>query len=77
MRDIGHEKGVHFPRNRAETLEVEEPRVGAGTADEDLRLHLLRDPEHLVVVDLLALLRDSVAVDGVPLAGEVDSGLWK
>ena len=53
-------------------LEVPQPRVGAGPADDELGPDLAGLGLHRVVVDALGVLADAVGVDLVQLAAEVE-----
>ena len=58
--------------DRAERGGLDGARVGRAAADDQLRPVLLREREHLVVVDDVRLARDAVVGDRVEPAGEVD-----
>ena len=49
--------------DRGHPLEVPDPRVGAGAADDQLRADFLRLGLHRVVVDALGVLADAVGMD--------------
>ena len=72
MGHVGHQHRPHLVGDLAEPVGLDRPRIGRAAADDQLRPHLLRLREHLVVVDGHRLARDAVVVELVELPGEVD-----
>ena len=73
--EVGHvteQQRADLVGDCAEAVGLDRPRVCRAAADDQLRAVLLRDREHLVVVDHVRLPVDSVVGDGVQPAGEVD-----
>ena len=74
-REVGHvdhQVGADGVGDRAEALEVEEPRVRRPAGEDHLRPALLREPLDLVHVDQARLAVDVVGGDLVEPPGEVD-----
>ena len=71
MRHVDHESGARVAGNLREAREIDPQAVGRGASDDDARLVLMREPFHLVVVDLLGLVQ-AVRLDVEPLARDVD-----
>ena len=74
-RDVGHvdeHDAADLIADFADALEVDRARIGGGTREEDLGLHLHRLLLEGVVIEALGLLVDHVRHDVVDLAGEVD-----
>ena len=81
MRACGHEAGdvshvhhevrIHLARDGGHALEVDDARIGAGAAHDELGAHFLGDTLHLVVVDGLGLGVHAVAGEVVVAAAEV------
>ena len=69
---VAHQQRVDLVRDPAELGRVDGARIGGAAADDQLRPVLLREREHLVVVDHLGLTGDAVVDDRVEPAGEVD-----
>ena len=73
-RDVGHVDEQQRPDavgDRGHPLEVDDPRVGRGARDDELRTDLLGLGGQRVVVDPLGVLADAIGVDLVQLAAEV------
>ena len=69
---VAHEQRADLVGDLAEAVGLDRARVGGAAADDQLRPVLLREREHLVVVDDVRLARDAVVDDRVEPAGEVD-----
>ena len=67
-----HQQRADLVGDLAEPVGLDGARIGRAAADDQLRPHLLRLREHLVVVDDHRLARDAVVVELVELPGEVD-----
>jgi hypothetical protein len=72
MGHVAEEQRADLVRDLAEAVGLDASRVGRAAADDQLRPRLLRDREHLVVVDHVRLAADPVVGDRVQPAGEVD-----
>ena len=72
VRHVAHQQRADLVGDLAEAVGLDRARVRRAAADDQLRPHLLRAREHLVVVDLHRLARDAVVVELVELPGEVD-----
>ncbi len=72
VRHIHHQQGADTVGDPAETLEVDDARVGAGAGHDHLGPNLDRQLLQGVVVDLLGHRIDAVGMDLEPLAAEVD-----
>ena len=72
VRHVAHQESVDLVRDPAELGGVDRARVRRPAADDQTRPMLLREREHLVVVDHVGLARDAVVRDRVEAAGEVD-----
>ena len=74
-REVGHvaeKERADLVGNLAEAPRLYGPRIGGAATDDQLRPVLLREREHVVVVDDVALTRDAVVDDVVEPAREVD-----
>ena len=72
MGHVAEEQGADLVGDRPELVRLDRARVRRAAADDQLRPVLLREPQHLVVVDDVRLARDAVVDDRVEPAGEVD-----
>ncbi len=72
VRHVAEQERADLVRDRTETVGLDHTRIRGATADDDLRARLLRQPQHLVVVDRHRLARDAVVDDVVQPAREVD-----
>ena len=72
VRHVAEEECVHLVGDLAELPRLDGSRVRAAAADDQLRPVLLREPQHLVVIDDVRLARDAVVRDRVEPPGEVD-----
>ncbi len=70
MRHVDHEVRADLVGDRAETGEVDDPRVGRAAGDDDFRLVLERQPLDLVEVDQGIVAPDAVLNGMQPLAGD-------
>ena len=71
MSHVAQQECVDLVGDLPELRGVDRARIGAAAADDQLRAHLLREPQHLVVVDDVRLARHAVVRDRVEPAGEV------
>ncbi len=72
--DVGgveHEERADLVGDGAERLRVDDPRVGGGAGDDDLRAVLEGGVAHLVEVDALVARRHAVGLEAVELAARV------
>ena len=72
VRHVAHQQRVDLVGDLAEPVRLDRARIGGAAADDQLRPVLLREREHLVVVDERRLTLDAVADDRVEPPGEVD-----
>src|SRR5690606_9097730 len=72
VRHVHHQVGADLVGDLPEPLEVQLPRVGRPTGDDQLRLVLARQPGDLVHVHPVVVVADVVGHHVVELAGEVD-----
>ena len=72
VRHVAHQQRADLVGDPPELQRFDGPRVGRPAADDQPRPVLLRQREHLVVVDDVRLAGDAVVDDGVEPAGEVD-----
>ena len=72
VRHVAHQERADLVCDLAEAVGLDCAWIRGAAAHDQLRLHLLRAREHLVVVDLHRLARDAVVVELVELPGEVD-----
>src|SRR5579872_7611394 len=71
MRHIDQEECADFIRNLPHASKVDDARVRAAAADDQLRTMLLSQFFQRVVVDRLSFLRDSIWNDLVCFAGKI------
>ncbi len=71
VRHVNQVERANFVGDLAHAREVDEARIGAASADDQLRLLALSDLLQIVVVDGLGFLRHAVGNDLVGLAGKV------
>ena len=72
VRHVAHQERTDLVGDLAEAVGLDGARIRRAAAHDQLRPHLLRLREHLVVVDQHRLARDAVVVELVELPGEVD-----
>ncbi len=72
VRHVAQQQRADLVRDLAEPVGLDGTRVRRAAADDQTRPGLLRQPQHLVVVDGHRLPRDAVADDRVEPAAEVD-----
>ena len=72
MRHVAQEERTDLVRDLAKSVGLHRARVRRAATDDELRTHLFRLREHLVVVDHHRLARHAVARDRVEAAAEVD-----
>ena len=71
VRHVDHEEGADLVGNRAHAGEVDDARIRAATADNQLGMLALGDLLELVVVDGFGILGDAVGNNPICLAGKV------
>ena len=72
MRHVAPEQRAHLVGDLAELPRLDGARIGRAATEDHLGTMLLREREHLVVVDHARLARDPVVDDRVEAPGEVD-----
>ena len=72
VRHVAQQQRADLVGDLAELPRLDRPRVRGAAADDQLRPVLLRERQHLVVVDEVRLARDAVVRDRVEPAREVD-----
>ena len=72
MCAVDEQQRADLVGDRAERLEVDDARVGRRTGDDHLRLVLVCQPRHLVVVEQLGVVVEPVADEVEELGREVD-----
>ncbi len=77
MRHVHEQVRAHRVGDGAETREVDEARIGREAGDDHLGSMFLRQPLHLVVVDLGGIGLDAVLHGLEQLAGEIDLGAMR
>ena len=71
VRHVDEKERAHFVGNLAHARKVDDARIGAAAANDQLRAFLLGDLFELVVVDRLGFFGDAVGNDLVRLAGKI------
>ena len=68
VRDVHHQISTHLVRNLTKPLEVNRPRIRAGTRHDQLRTALQRNPAHFVVIN------KSFVIDAIRIHLKIFSG---
>ncbi len=71
VRHVDQQQRANFICNRAHARKIENPRIGAAAADDELRLLAAGGLGEFVVVDDLGVLAHTVGGDTVELAGKI------
>ena len=71
VRHIDHQIRADFVSDLAETLEIDRARVSAGAGNDHFRPALLRDLQHIVIIDH-AFVIDAIRYDIEILSGHID-----